>query len=48
MEQLLQALTDPAALYELVRWGGYVASAAIVFTGDRAPHRLLPAGRTPS
>jgi len=32
MEQLLQALTDPAALYELVRWGGYVALAVIVFT----------------
>jgi membrane-associated protein len=31
-EQLLQALTDPAALYELVRWGGYVALTAIVFT----------------
>ena len=32
LEQLLQALTDPAALYELVRWGGYVALTAIVFT----------------
>jgi membrane-associated protein len=32
MEQLLQALTDPAALYELVRWGGYVALVLIVFT----------------
>ena len=32
MEQLLQALTDPAALYDLVRWGGYVALVAIVFT----------------
>ena len=32
MEQLLQALTDPAALYEWVRWGGYVALVAIVFT----------------
>jgi membrane-associated protein len=32
MEQLLQALTDPAALYELVRWGGYVALVVIVFT----------------
>jgi len=30
--QLIQALTDPAALYELVRWGGYVALVAIVFT----------------
>jgi len=29
---LLEALTDPAALYELVRWGGYVALVAIVFT----------------
>ena len=25
-------LTDPAALFELVRWGGYVALVAIVFT----------------
>jgi len=32
LEQVLQALTDPAALYELVRWGGYVALVAIVFT----------------
>ena len=32
VEQVLQALTDPAALYELVRWGGYVALVAIVFT----------------
>ena len=32
MEQLVQALTDPAALYELVRWGGYVALVLIVFT----------------
>ena len=32
VEQLVQALTDPAALYELVRWGGYVALVAIVFT----------------
>jgi membrane-associated protein len=32
LAQLLQALTDPAALYELVRWGGYVALTAIVFT----------------
>jgi membrane-associated protein len=32
VEQLLQALTDPAALYDLVRWGGYVALVAIVFT----------------
>jgi membrane-associated protein len=30
--QLLKVLTDPAALYELVRWGGYVALTAIVFT----------------
>jgi len=27
-----RALTDPTALYELVRWGGYVALAVIVFT----------------
>jgi membrane-associated protein len=32
IDQLVQALTDPAALYELVRWGGYVALVAIVFT----------------
>ena len=32
IEQLVQALTDPAALYELVRWGGYVALVLIVFT----------------
>lgn len=32
IEQLLKVLTDPAALYELVRWGGYVALTAIVFT----------------
>jgi membrane-associated protein len=32
IEQLVQLLTDPAALYELVRWGGYVALVAIVFT----------------
>jgi membrane-associated protein len=32
IEHLVQALTDPAALYELVRWGGYVALAVIVFT----------------
>jgi membrane-associated protein len=30
--QFLKVLTDPAALYELVRWGGYVALTAIVFT----------------
>lgn len=28
----VQLVTDPAALYELVRWGGYVALVAIVFT----------------
>jgi len=28
----VQAFTDPTALYELVRWGGYVALVAIVFT----------------
>jgi membrane-associated protein len=32
VEYLLQLVTDPAALYELVRWGGYVALGAIVFT----------------
>jgi membrane-associated protein len=32
VEYLVQVLTDPAALYELVRWGGYVALVAIVFT----------------
>jgi membrane-associated protein len=32
VEFFVQLLTDPAALYELVRWGGYVALAAIVFT----------------
>jgi membrane-associated protein len=32
VDQLIQALTDPAALYELVRWGGYIALVAIVFT----------------
>ena len=32
MEYFVRALTDPAALYELVRWGGYVALVAIVFT----------------
>ena len=32
VEHLVQVLTDPAALYELVRWGGYVALVAIVFT----------------
>lgn len=31
-DYLVQLLTDPAALYELVRWGGYVALVAIVFT----------------
>jgi membrane-associated protein len=32
VEGLFQALVDPAALYELVRWGGYLALVAIVFT----------------
>jgi membrane-associated protein len=32
IDYLLQVLTDPAALYELVRWGGYVVLVAIVFT----------------
>jgi membrane-associated protein len=31
-EFFVQLVTDPAALYELVRWGGYVALVAIVFT----------------
>ena len=31
-DYLVQVLTDPAALYELVRWGGYVVLTAIVFT----------------
>jgi membrane-associated protein len=32
LEYLVQLVTDPAALYELVRWGGYVALVVIVFT----------------
>ena len=32
IEFFVQLVTDPAALYELVRWGGYVALVAIVFT----------------
>jgi membrane-associated protein len=32
VEFLVRVLTDPAALFELVRWGGYVALTAIVFT----------------
>ena len=32
VDYVIQVLTDPAALYELVRWGGYVALVAIVFT----------------
>jgi membrane-associated protein len=32
LDYVVQLLTDPAALYELVRWGGYVALVAIVFT----------------
>jgi membrane-associated protein len=32
VEYLVQLVTDPAALYELVRWGGYVALVGIVFT----------------
>jgi membrane-associated protein len=31
-EYLIQVLSDPAALYDLVRWGGYVVLVAIVFT----------------
>jgi membrane-associated protein len=32
IDYLVQLLTNPAALFELVRWGGYVALVAIVFT----------------
>ena len=32
MPFLIQLVTDPAALYELIRWGGTVALVAIVFT----------------
>ncbi len=32
IDYLVQLLTDPAALFELVRWGGYVTLVAIVFT----------------
>jgi membrane-associated protein len=32
IDYVVQLLTDPAALFELVRWGGYVALVAIVFT----------------
>jgi membrane-associated protein len=32
IEHVVTLLTDPAALYELVRWGGYVALVIIVFT----------------
>jgi membrane-associated protein len=32
IDYLVHVLTDPAGLYELVRWGGYVALVAIVFT----------------
>ena len=32
MEVLVRLATDPAALHELIRWGGYVALVAIVFT----------------
>ena len=32
IDYLVQLVTDPAALFELVRWGGYVALVAIVFT----------------
>ena len=31
MRFLLQLATDPAALFELIRWGGYVALVGIVF-----------------
>lgn len=32
MEFLVGLATDPAALHELIRWGGYAALVAIVFT----------------
>jgi membrane-associated protein len=32
LDYLIQVLTDPAALFDLVRWGGYVVLVAIVFT----------------
>jgi membrane-associated protein len=32
IDYLVQLVTDPNALFELVRWGGYVALVAIVFT----------------
>ena len=32
MEFLIGLATDPAALHELIRWGGYAALVAIVFT----------------
>ena len=32
IDYVIQLLTDPAALFELVRWGGYIALVAIVFT----------------
>ena len=32
IDYVVQLLTNPAALFELVRWGGYVALVAIVFT----------------
>jgi membrane-associated protein len=32
IDYVIQLVTNPAALFELVRWGGYVALVAIVFT----------------
>jgi membrane-associated protein len=32
VDYAIQLLTDPGALYDLVRWGGYVALVVIVFT----------------
>ena len=32
IDYVLQVLTDPTALYDLVRWGGYAVLVAIVFT----------------
>ena len=32
MEFLIGLATDPAALHELIRWGGYAALVAIIFT----------------
>ena len=45
IEHLVQVLTDPAALYELVAVGRIRRARRDRVHGDRAPHRLLPAGR---